>query len=406
MTNVNFGQIVEKVIGGGWGEEHPSSGLTPVRVLRGADFPAAQHKNIGKLPCRYEKEKVVDSRTLRAGDIVLEISGGTKDRPTGRTVLISADMVSKSNIDLIPASFCRLIRPDHNFVDSRWLYYHLQNWWNQGGSWEYQNQSTGISNFQYKLFSETYTFRLPSFHTQESVANVLAPLDDKIAANTQAIEVGRELLRSRWNRLSKDASTVFDLQDIVDINPKLPTVKEPTAPYLDMKNLPERGLLVTEWGERDPKGGARFQNGDTLLARITPCFENGKAAWVDFLEEDEICYGSTEYIVLRARHEIPPVVPYLVGTSDRFREFASQRRTGTSGRQRVQAKELADYSVPLPDPERLKEFEEFSDALLRRLGAARNESRTLAAARDELLPLLMSGKITVRDAEKRVEKEV
>lgn len=296
---------------------------------------------------------------------------------------------------------CALI-PDPEKADPRWLFYCLLN-----ARERLVGLASGAAQQNLNLFT-VKEFLLPhlGLTEQRAVAEVLGTLDDKITVNTQAISTGRELLHTRWKKLSRDAATVADLRDIADINPKISTIKGSTALYLDMKNLPEHGLLVTEWGEREPKGGARFQNGDTLIARITPCFENGKAAWVDFLEEDEICYGSTEYIVLRAKEGIPPIAPYLIGTSDRFREFASQRRTGTSGRQRVQAKELADYSVPLPDPERLKEFEEFSDALLRRLGAARNESRALAATRDELLPLLMSGKITVRDAEKRVEKEV
>jgi type I restriction enzyme S subunit len=248
------------------------------------------------------------------------------------------------------------------------------------------------------------TIPSPPLESQRAIAEVLSALDDKIAANEHMIAAGKGLLRSRWEQLTSNSTDTVELQDIAEINPKVPTVKEETASYLDMKNLPEHGLLVSEWGSREPKGGARFQNGDTLIARITPCFENGKAAWVDFLEADEVCYGSTEYIVMRPCRGVPDSVPYLVGTSDHFREFASQRRTGTSGRQRVQAKELSDYSVRIPEAVQLNEFRSFAEPLLQRLGAARTESRTLAATRDELLPLLMSGKITVADAEKRISE--
>jgi type I restriction enzyme S subunit len=208
------------------------------------------------------------------------------------------------------------------------------------------------------------TIPSPPLESQRAIAEVLSALDDKIAANEHMIAAGKGLLRSRWEQLTSNSTDTVELQDIAEINPKVPTVKEETASYLDMKNLPEHGLLVSEWGSREPKGGARFQNGDTLIARITPCFENGKAAWVDFLEADEVCYGSTEYIVMRPCRGVPDIVPYLVGTSDHFREFASQRRTGTSGRQRVQAKELSDYSVRIPEAVQLNEFRSFAEPLL------------------------------------------
>lgn len=142
------------------------------------------------------------------------------------------------------------------------------------------------------------------------------------------------------------------------------------------------------------------------MARISPCFENGKMAYVDVLEDGEVGYGSTEFIAFRSREGVPSAAPYAVVASEEFREFAARSMIGTSGRQRVQAKGLEDFELRWPDDEKLAAFGKFSDALLGRLGAARDENLRLAATRDELLPLLMSGKITVKDAEKTVEEVV
>jgi type I restriction enzyme S subunit len=238
---------------------------------------------------------------------------------------------------------------------------------------------------------------------QKAIAEVLGALDDKIAANRRAIDLGKEMLVAQWRLLTDNAAEVMTLDRIVEVSPKVPTSKEAVPLYLDMKNLPEFGLLVDDWARREPKGGARFQNGDTLLARITPCFENGKIAWVDFLDKDECGYGSTEYIVLRSRPGVPSIVSYLIASSSEFRSFAERHRTGTSGRQRVQARELASFHVQMPESHELASFGNSAEALLRRLGAARTENRALGAARDELLPLLMSGKISVKDAEGRID---
>ena len=108
----------------------------------------------------------------------------------------------------------------------------------------------------------------------------------------------------------------------------------------------------------------KFRNGDTLLARITPCLENGKTAYVDILNEDEVGFGSTEYIVLRAipQKTIPEFVFYFA-ISDWFRKRAIALMTGSSGRQRVQTDKLMDLEVIMPDLETQKKIVRILSAL-------------------------------------------
>ncbi len=96
-------------------------------------------------------------------------------------------------------------------------------------------------------------------------------------------------------------------------------------------------------------GGTKFKNGDTIMARITPCLENGKTAMVSILDDNEIVFGSTEYIVFRAKNNItdPYFVYYLV-TSDCIRNPAIKSMVGSSGRQRVQTDVVANLSIKLP----------------------------------------------------------
>ena len=96
-------------------------------------------------------------------------------------------------------------------------------------------------------------------------------------------------------------------------------------------------------------GGAKFRNKDTIMARITPCLENGKTAMVNILDDNEIGFGSTEYIVFRAKNNIsdPYFIYYLI-TSSLIREPAIKSMVGSSGRQRVQTDVVANLSINLP----------------------------------------------------------
>jgi type I restriction enzyme S subunit len=144
----------------------------------------------------------------------------------------------------------------------------------------------------------------------------------------------------------------------------------------------------------------RFMNGDTLVARITPCLENGKTAYVDFLTDGQVGWGSTEYIVLRSKPPLPNEFAYCLARSSEFREFAIQSMTGTSGRQRVPAESLAHFLVASPSHSVAELIRTLITPLFARAATATEESRTLAAIRDALLPKLISGALRVKDAER------
>ncbi len=242
---------------------------------------------------------------------------------------------------------------------------------------------------------------LPSIREQQAIAEVLGALDDKIAANTALALTAEKFLRTEIDAawLGKDLLSA-ELSDFVEINPKVAPPRTESAIYIDMKRLPESGWSVDGFDYREPKGGARFQNGDTLLARITPCLENRKTGFVDNLENGQIGLGSTEFIVLRSRDGIAASISFLLATAPRFRDHAIQHMTGTSGRQRVAASDLANFAMPTPDRNWLAEFGIRAESIFKTVAAQSAENRTLAATRDALLPRLMSGQLRVRNAER------
>jgi type I restriction enzyme S subunit len=129
------------------------------------------------------------------------------------------------------------------------------------------------------------------------------------------------------------------------------------------------------------------------LARITPCLENGKTAYVDFLSGDEVGWGSTEYIVFRARDPVPPLFAYYFARSEPVREFAIRNMAGTSGRQRVPASAFDHYRLAVPLTPTLKAFDEIVKPLVELIKSRAEESSRLAELRDVLLPRLIEGEM-------------
>ena len=148
--------------------------------------------------------------------------------------------------------------------------------------------------------------------------------------------------------------------DFMDFNPRLSIKKGTVATKISMDKLRPFTKVVPSVEQAEFSGGTKFANGDTIVARITPCLENGKTAFVDCLKENEIAFGSTEFIVLRAKPGVSDSqFVYYLATSPEFRNVAIKSMVGSSGRQRVQqlVLENLELTVPkLPEQEKIGRF--------------------------------------------------
>ena len=143
--------------------------------------------------------------------------------------------------------------------------------------------------------------------------------------------------------------TTIRAADFIEFNPRLSIKKNAIATKVAMDKLQPftKRIPATELAEF--AGGSKFCNGDTIMARITPCLENGKTAFVDILQDGEVGFGSTEFIVMRARDGISdPQFIYYLATSPAFRNVAIKSMVGSSGRQRVQQGVLDDLELVVP----------------------------------------------------------
>ncbi len=166
-----------------------------------------------------------------------------------------------------------------------------------------------------------------------------------------------------------------------------------------MKNVPTSGHLAVDVVIREMTSGTKFVNGDTLLARITPCLENGKTAYVDFLDDNQVGWGSTEYIVMRPHEGYPTSVGYFLARDSGFRMHAIQSMTGTSGRQRANAKALAELPWIIYPKVLIKIFDKTAKRYLDMAKNTGDESKSLSEIRDTLLPKLLSGELTIPNTE-------
>ena len=134
-----------------------------------------------------------------------------------------------------------------------------------------------------------------------------------------------------------------------------------------MATLPTSGCIPTGDYIKPYNGGVRFINGDTLIARITPCLENGKAAYINILSDGEVAFGSTEYIVFAAKNNMPSCFYYFLIRNAKFVTFALQFMNGSSGRQRVSGEELASFPLTRPSNEKLKAFDKVGSMVLEQM---------------------------------------
>ena len=160
---VRMNEVFDYYIGGGWGVEEQSEDFPEkASVIRGADFPNVWHYDVNSCPCRFHKAKNYAARQLKAGDIIMEISGGTSEQPVGRVVLANQELIDRfEDGRVICASFCKLIRVNQEKATPYFFYYWMKFLYDTRIIDRFQLQSTGIINFKFEPFLRKGDMMLP-----------------------------------------------------------------------------------------------------------------------------------------------------------------------------------------------------------------------------------------------------
>lgn len=267
--------------------------------------------------------------------------------------------------------------------------------------------------------------RLPSLETQCRITSILGAYDDLIEVNRRRIAVLEEMARGLFEEWfvhfrfpGHEAVAIEDTPDgslpagwswgtagdLLLFDPRTCVPREGEKPFISMGHLDTVTSLIAKPETRDGNSGAKFQNGDTLFARITPCLENGKTGLVRNLPgPDGVGFGSTEFIVMRGGR-VGPAFTYCLSRLPAFRDHARMSMSGASGRQRARADSVGDFAIAIPPTNDLFDrFEKAAWPMLEFVGQIGLSNERLSASRDILLPRLISGQISVTQAERELE---
>lgn len=202
---------------------------------------------------------------------------------------------------------------------------------------------------------------VPSPEKQLEIVKEYNVIQDRIKLNGKLItkleESAQAIYKEWFVEFEFPEIRKVPLSNYLVTNPKLTILKNKISSYIEMNDLSTSSMGIKGFVKRPFIGGAKFQNYDTLLARITPCLENGKTAFVDILEDNEIAGGSTEFIVMRAKEDVSPYWVYCLARDEKFREFAISSMIGSSGRQRVHESYLKEFLLKEIDFEIMRKFD-------------------------------------------------
>ena len=394
-----------------------------VTLQRGHDLPEPQ-RSPGKIPVigSFGITGYHDKATTKGPGVTVGRSGA------------SFGVTNYSAIDFWALNTALYVIDFHG-NDEKFAYYFLK-------SIDFQRYNSGSAQPSLnRNFIHPISVKIPPLAEQKTIAHILGTLDDKIELNQQMNQtleaIARALFKSWFidfdpvrakldgrQPAGMDAETaalfpaefedsalgkipkgwqVVPLPEAIEVNPTRSLPKGKLAPYLDMQNMPTQGHRPNGWIYREFGSGTKFIQGDTLLARITPCLENGKTAFVDFLPEAEVGWGSTEYIIFRPKPPLPIEFGYFLARNEELRTHAIQNMTGSSGRQRVPANCFSSYLLAIPSDSIAKRFGDAVVPSMKLIRAKSEQIATLTSIRDALLPKLLSGEIRVQDAETVVE---
>lgn len=205
-----FSELILSTLNGDWGKEAPSgNNIEKVYCIRGADIPEVKAGNKGKMPTRYILPKKLANKKLEAGNIVVEISGGSPTQSTGRCTVITQSLLDRYDSFMICTNFCKAIKPKNGY--SLFTYYYWQYLYEKGVFFLYENGTTGIKNLDFTGFIETEPIIIPPFDKVVAFNDYCKSIFNQVFANGKQSE---QLASLRDTLLPKLMSGEINLSNI------------------------------------------------------------------------------------------------------------------------------------------------------------------------------------------------
>lgn len=395
------------------------------RYVENSDTLVLNQKCIRDFRCDFGSARFHDSNAkplseellVRRGDVLVNSTGvGT----LGRVAPLRNVPPLASTVD----SHVTILRPNPELVDVDFFGWSLVD--KQATIEAMGEGATGQTELSARRLGAEIALHLPSIEIQRRIAEILGAYDDLIEVNRRRVAVLEEMARGlfeewfvRFRFPGPESIPNIDspagplphgwawkpASALIDFDPRTAVPRDGVKPFVPMGLLDTSTSLIGPPEYRTGNSGAKFQNDDTVFARITPCLENGKTGIVRGLSgPNGIGFGSTEFIVMRGARG-GPAFTYCLARLPAFRDHARSSMSGASGRQRARTDSVSSFIVAAPSDNRLFErFEAVAWPMLQLVGDLGLANERLAASRDLLLPRLISGQLSVKAAERELEQ--
>ena len=414
--------IIEVFIAGDWGEETYSK-ETPCAVtcVRGADIIPISEYDFSAIPVRYINQQAYARKCLQVGDIIIEKSGGSPTQSTGRVSLVSQELLDHAGA-VICSNFCTAFRVKKGWIPL-YVYYYLQFIYNLGAFFNFEGKTSGIKNLQLDAAFAAIPIEDISESIQNNIVAILQGLERKIAINRQInqnLEAMAKQLYDYWfvqfdfpneegkpykssggemvwneklKRMIPKEWTNANIYQLASISKE--TVNPLARPNELFKHysLPEydkTGTYAEEYGIDIQSAKFTVTNNCILVSKLNP--------WTSRVicgnrESNQIC--STEFVVWNPASMKTKGFLFMLAKSAKFIEYCTQGATGTSHSHRRINPELMmkfDFSY---NSEIAIKFSRLIENIIGKLHDNIAQLKILTKQRDELLPLLMNGQITI-----------
>ncbi len=404
--------LVNYVNGGSWAAScYDNTGIPVVRVSD------VNNGTVDLTNCKYLKlefEEKYKKHSLNYKDVIVCTVGSHPDQQS--SVVGGIGIVDSNSTGAFLNQNAVLLRSENSDVLNQiWLGYFCKSSIVKN---HIESEARGSANQVRIAISNllNLNLNLPPLPEQTAIASILSTIDAKIENNLAINKTLEEMAMALYKEWFVDFGPFQDgkfvdselgmipegwevkrLEYFIDLNPRLSIPKGKLTTYAEMKILPTNSMSISEVVKKEFKGGSKFQNGDTLFARITPCLENGKTAYVDFLDDNEIAFGSTEFLVMRAKNNVSKFWVYCISRDPNFRNFSISTMVGSSGRQRVQNQPFLSYEIAMPSVDIFSDFEEKVEPFFKQIRQGILANQSLTTLRDTLLPKLISGEVRLNE---------
>ena len=372
---------------GDWGKSEPTPGHLPYRVIRGTDFPGARIGDVSTVPLRHLPEKTVLRRTLQPNDILLETAGGSQNRPTGRSLLITARILRQLDTPATCASFARFLRVNPELADPAYVYWYLQNLYISGEMDQHQVRHTGVARFQYTWFAQTQQIPLPSRAEQHGIVATLCALDDKIESNCRTSRLLHQLVEANFALLLERHDVTWLPFDAV-------------VERISVKHKHSAGTV-------SPRGTTVVldQSESGILG-----YHSGTPEFVASANKPLCLFGDhtcSWRLAIGAFDVGPNVIP--VSSKSQSGVHQMWMYYGLLGAQEFQEyrrhwMEFKRHPIPWISEAVQTEFVSLATPLIESVWRLDAQNQVIADLRDSLLPELLSGRIRVPEAARAVEE--